>query len=110
MDSTKAPSTIARVALRLVHWAIIINFAIEIVYAAYMIFVVFAHQGGGPLWTRALTIPHEKMVTRRLYAIEFWLAFVGLAIYLALTEIGPRLARQRRQDESIGQDRSQNQP
>ena len=40
---------------------------------------------------RALSISHELMVTRRLYAIEFWIATAGLSIYLALTEIGPRL-------------------
>lgn len=100
MKKNGSSSSAARIALRVVHWAIILNFAIEIAYAAYMIFVVFAHQGSGPLWARALTIPHEKMVTRRLYAIEFWLAFVGLAIYLALTEVGPRFARERRERES----------
>jgi hypothetical protein len=31
------------------------------------------------------------MVTRRLYAIECWIAIAGLCIYLAITEIGPRL-------------------
>jgi hypothetical protein len=30
------------------------------------------------------------MVTRRLYAAEFWIAFAGLAVYLAITEIKPR--------------------
>ena len=34
-------------------------------------------------------------MTRRLYAVECWLAIAGLAIYLALTEIGPRLRRHR---------------
>ena len=31
------------------------------------------------------------MVTRRLYAIECWIAIAGLSVYLAITEIGPRL-------------------
>jgi len=31
--------------------------------------------------------------TRRLYAIECWIAIAGLAIYLAITEIGPRFWR-----------------
>ena len=40
----------------------------------------------------------ELMVTRRLYAIEFWIATAGLAIYLALTEIGPRFKAERAKD------------
>ena len=58
-----------------------------------MVFNILRPEGGagGPLFERALEIPHEQMVTRRLYAMEFWIAAAGLAIYLALTEIGPRL-------------------
>lgn len=75
-----------------VHWAIIVNFLIEIAYAGYVVFSVLKPAGhSGPLFEKALEIPHELMVTRRLYAIEFWIAMAGLAIYLALTEIGPRL-------------------
>ncbi len=75
-----------------VHWAIIVNFVIEIAYAGYVVFSVLKPAGhSGPLFEKALEIPHELMVTRRLYAIEFWIAMAGLAIYLALTEIGPRL-------------------
>ena len=83
------------VLLLLVHWIIILNFAVEIAYAGYMIFVVVAPEGGGPLMERAATFPFEQMVTRRLYATECWLAIGGLSIYLALTEIGPRLRRHR---------------
>lgn len=79
----------------LVHWAIIANFAIEIIYAAYMIFSVLAFGDGGPIGAAALEVDHEHMVTRRLYAVEFWLAMGGLSIYLAITEIGPRLKRMR---------------
>jgi hypothetical protein len=81
-----------------VHWAIIINFVFEIAYCAYMIFGVLAVGDGGPLGEAALTLDHEFMVTRRLYAIEFWIAMAGLAIYLAITEIGPRLREARRTD------------
>ncbi len=74
------------------HWGIIINFLIEIIYAGYMVFTVLApDSGGGPLFDRALEIPFEHMTTRRLYAIECWIAIAGLSIYLAITEIGPRL-------------------
>ena len=88
---------LGRTLLRVVHWAIIANFLFEIVYASYQVFVVFAPvgSGGGPLGKRALEIPFELMATRRLYAIEAWIAIGGLAIYLAITEIGPRLKRER---------------
>ena len=83
----------------LVHWAIILNFVFEILYASYMIFDVLAVGGGGPIGSAALEVDHEHMVTRRLYAIEFWLAMGGLAIYLAITEIGPRLSRMRQSSD-----------
>jgi hypothetical protein len=77
------------------HWAIILNFAFEMVYAGYMVFAVIRPEGvSGPLMSAARDVPFEMMVTRRLYAIEFWIATAGLAIYLALTEIGPRLRRE----------------
>ena len=87
-----------RWALYGLHWLIILNFVVEIVYAAYMVFVVVAPPGGGPLGSRALEIPFEMMTTRRLYATEFWIAMAGLAIYLAITEIGPRLRAHREAD------------
>ncbi len=82
--------------LYLVHWTIIVNFVVEIVYAGYMVFVVIAPPGGGPLMERAKDFPFEMMMTRRLYAVECWIAMAGLAVYLAITEIGPRLRRIRR--------------
>ena len=91
-----------RLALYALHALIILNFLIEIVYAAYMVFVVVAPPGGGPLGSRALDIPFEMMTTRRLYATEFWIAMGGLAIYLAITEIGPRLQAYREADKRAG--------
>ena len=81
--------------LLLVHWALILNFVAEMAYAGYMVFAVIVPEGGGsgPLFAQARTMPFELMVTRRLYAIEFWIATAGLAIYLGLTEIGPRRRR-----------------
>jgi len=87
-----------RWALYVLHGLIIVNFVVEIAYAAYMVFVVVAPPGGGPLGSRALEIPFEMMTTRRLYATEFWIALGALAIYLALTEIGPRLRAYREAD------------
>jgi hypothetical protein len=89
-----------RVLLLGVHWAIIVNFVIEIAYAGYVVFAVLKPPGhSGPLFEKALEIPHELMVTRRLYALEFWIAMAALAIYLALTEIGPRLVAARKARE-----------
>jgi hypothetical protein len=76
---------------KVIHWVIIVNFAVQIAYGAYMVFVVVAPEGGGPLMDQATTFPFEQMMTRRLYASETWIAIVGLSLYLAITEIAPRL-------------------
>ncbi len=84
---TRSPKAVFLAAL---HWIIIANFVFEMVYAGYMVFSVIKPEGHqGPLWAAAKTMPFEMMVTRRLYAIEFWIATAGLALYLALTVIGP---------------------
>ena len=89
-----------RLLILTIHWVIIVNFLFEIGYATYMVFEVLQPaSGSGPLMGRALEIPHELMVTRRLYAIECWIAIAGLAIYLAITEIGPFLRSQRERAE-----------
>ena len=79
--------------LQVIHWVIIINFAIEIAYANYMIFSVFSPPEAGPLFDKAKSFPFEMMMTRRLYAVEAWLAIVGLSVYLAITEIRPRMKK-----------------
>ena len=79
--------------LQLIHWVIIVNFVIEIAYANYMIFSVFSPPEAGPLFDKAKSFPFEMMMTRRLYADEAWLAIVGLSIYLAITEIRPRMKK-----------------
>lgn len=85
--------------LKGLHWAIIANFAFEMAYAGYMVFAVIKPElHAGPLFAAAKDMPFELMVTRRLYAIEFWIATAGLAIYLALTEIGPRFKAERAAD------------
>lgn len=93
LNDTPPKKSLLRTGLYALHWIIILNFVVEIAYAGYMVFSVLRPEGGagGPLFERALEIPHEHMVTRRLYAMEFWIATAGLAVYLALTEIGPRL-------------------
>ena len=74
-----------------VHVVIIANLAIQIGYALFQVFVVLRPEGQyGPMFTAALDLPYEDMMVRRMYAIEGWIAFVGLALYLAVTEIVPR--------------------
>jgi len=81
-----------RTVFQIVHAVIILNLLVQMVYAGTMVFSVWRPEGVvGPLWEAGKSVPFEFMVTRRLYAIEFWIATVGLSVYLALTEIGPRL-------------------
>jgi type IV secretory pathway TrbL component len=75
---------------KILHKLIIINFALQILYGFYMVFFVI---GGGkyPLFKRAIYTPLEIIVKRRLYSIEVWIAIMGLSIYLAITEILPKI-------------------
>jgi len=74
------------------HGLILANFVSGMAYAGFVLFVVLAPEGaGGPLWGRAAEVPMELLAKRRLYALEFWVAFSGFAIYLALTELLPRM-------------------
>ena len=76
---------------RILHWIIIVNLVIQVAYGAYMVFGVVTFESvEGPLATAAKQVPFELMATRRLYAIETWIAIVGLSVYLGLTEILPR--------------------
>lgn len=79
--------------ISLVHAGIVAWFVGELAYVGWLLFVVLNPAGVGPLGASAATISHELMVTRRLYAIEAWIAFGGLALYLAATEIIPRRRR-----------------
>jgi hypothetical protein len=74
---------------KILHWFLIINFLAEVLYSAFQLFFVVG--GGGPLFLRAQEISFELLVKRRLYAIEAWVAMAGLSIYLAITEIVPRI-------------------
>ena len=82
---------------RVIHWLIIGHFVVEIGYCAYLIFSVLQPAGqSGPLLDRAAEIPFEQLAARRLYAIECWIATAGLALYLALTELLPRILQAQR--------------
>ncbi len=77
--------------VKIVHGLILANFVSGMAYAGFVLFVILAPEGGGgPLWGRAAEVPMELLAKRRLYALEFWVAFSGFAIYLALTELLPR--------------------
>lgn len=92
-----SPGRLGRWVLYGVHVAIIVNFLVEIGYASWVIFVVLAPEGGGgALMAQAASVDMELLTRRRLYATECWIAIAGLAIYLGITEIGPRLRTVRR--------------
>ncbi len=83
---------------KILHWFLIVNFIAEILYCAYQLFFIVG--GGGPLFHRVQEISFELLVTRRLYAIETWIAMAGLSIYLAITEINPRMKVERQDAKS----------
>ncbi len=85
-----------KIVLLIIHYVIIINLVIQIFYGGFQVFVVLAPGGQmGPLFGTATTLDYESMVVRRLYAIETWIAIVGLSIYLAITEVNPRMKKLR---------------
>ena len=80
--------------LRVVHGVIIVNFLLQILYGAYLVFFVMRPEGiSGPLAGAATSIPHDFMMVRRAYALETWVAIAGLSVYVGITEILPRRLR-----------------
>lgn len=71
------------------HTVIILNFLFQIGYSGYKC-LSFPDGRVRVLFGEAQTLGFQEMVTRRLYAIETWIAIAGLCVYLALTEIAPR--------------------
>ena len=54
-------------------------------YAGYQLFFVFGNpEGNFILFGDAAKIDIELLVARRLYAMEFWLIFIGYLVYLGL--------------------------
>jgi hypothetical protein len=76
-----------------IHYLIIVNFIVEIIYSIIMVFFVV---GGGrwPLLKKAVETPIEIILKRRLYAIEAWIAIGALCIYLAVTEFLPQYLKE----------------
>lgn len=75
---------------RIAHWTIVFVLGTGFLAALYMTFVVFRPEAhGGPLLETARTVPLDFFVRRRVYALEAWMTFGFLAIYLALTSLRP---------------------
>ncbi|TVR00363.1 MAG: hypothetical protein EA398_11510 [Deltaproteobacteria bacterium] len=81
-----------RMALWL-HRLILATFTLGLAYTAWMVFFILAPDAPGPLLGRATETSADLMMARRLYAIEGWITFAGFCIYLAVTEVVPRLHR-----------------
>lgn len=71
------------------HAAIILNLLLQIGYSGFKC-LTFPDGRLRVLFGEAQTMEFQDMVTRRLYAIETWVAIAGLSVYLAVTEIAPR--------------------
>jgi hypothetical protein len=82
-----------RKSLKALHAFIILNLLVQILYGFYMVFYAVGGEHF-PLFRRAIETPIEIILRRRLYAVETWLAIVGLCIYLAITEILPQKLRE----------------
>ena len=77
--------------LTIFHWVILVNLVAQVFYIGWQVFVVLQPPGVvGPVFGKALDIPPEIMAARRAYAVEGWMALIGLAVYVAITEILPR--------------------
>lgn len=88
-------SSLPRV-LKILHWFLIVNFAVNVFYAGYQVFFVLVPEGHiGPLGAAASQVSPELMAARRMYAIEAWISITGLSVYLAVTEYLPRLLSSR---------------
>lgn len=89
----RAPSTLPRLpgAWRLLHLGVVGLLLFQCAYSVFQFFVVMQPPGTrGLLLGSAAEIDPAFLLARRLYAVEAWLAFGILVLYLALTEILPR--------------------
>ncbi len=78
--------------IKFVHWTIVVTLLLQALYCGLQVFVAMQPEGlAGPMWLHAADLPFEWMMVRRMYAIEGWIAFGTLGIYLGITEVRPRL-------------------
>lgn len=92
-QSVQVPATWKRWPLwaRFAHVFFITNLIAQMAYAGFQVFVVLQPEGHvGPMFMAAQQLPFEEMMIRRMYAIEGWIAFGILSIYLGVTELLPR--------------------
>jgi len=77
---------------RVVHWLIVTILGTGFLAALYMVFVVhrIEGQGIGPMGGAASEVPLDFFLRRRVYALEAWLTFGFLSVYLALTSLRAR--------------------
>jgi len=73
------------------HWLIVIVLGTGFLAALYMVFVVYRlpGQGPGPMFGHATEVELDFFLRRRLYALEAWVTFGFLSVYLALTSLRP---------------------
>ncbi|MBN2155218.1 MAG: hypothetical protein JW776_04190 [Candidatus Lokiarchaeota archaeon] len=65
------------------HATVISIFVLQILYCMCQFFFVFT-AGQLICFGSAVDLPYETMVVRRLYAIELWISFIGLVVYIAI--------------------------
>lgn len=76
------------------HVGIIVLLLVQAGYSFVQLLVVLQPEGvTGPLFGAARDLDHDLLMARRAYAIEGWIAVIGLVVYLGITEIGPRRRR-----------------
>lgn len=76
---------------RALHQALIGLLIGQMAYIGWQVFVVWQPAGTfGPIFGASKEVDFEAMMIRRAYAIEGWLSLLGLALYLAVTEVLPR--------------------
>ena len=75
---------------RAAHWLIVAILSTGFLAAIYMVYVVFGVDGSvGPMGNQATDVDLDFFLRRRLYALEAWLTFGFLSVYLALTSLRP---------------------
>ncbi len=77
---------------RIVHGLIIGILSTGFLAALYMVFVVYRIPGAGvgPMFGAAPDVDPDFFLQRRLYALEAWVTFGFLSVYLALTWLRPK--------------------
>ena len=68
---------------KMLDYFILFVFVTGFLSALYMVFVVCSPDNSiSPLWGSAKELPYELFVKRRLYAIEAWVIFGFMSLYL----------------------------